>query len=80
LSLWPKLPQRKIGATSSKIQSYKINADIHCILSQQSAMAPLFVLTETSAGYALLKSTDKKLLKRSDLADKLQTAEDVCNM
>jgi len=43
-------------------------------------MAPLFVLTETSAGYVLLKSTDKKLLTRSDLADKLQTAEDVCNM
>ncbi|CAC9884947.1 unnamed protein product [Aureobasidium pullulans] len=27
----------------------------------------LFILTETSAGYALLKSKDKKLLKRTDL-------------
>jgi hypothetical protein len=27
----------------------------------------LFILTETSAGYALLKAKDKKLLKRDDL-------------
>ncbi|KAL1954268.1 hypothetical protein VTO42DRAFT_1454 [Malbranchea cinnamomea] len=38
----------------------------------------LFILTETSAGYALLKAKDKKLLKRDDLAQ--QTAEGVSNL
>lgn len=35
---------------------------------------PLFVLAETSAGYALLKATDKKLLKRDDLSEQTSTA------
>ncbi|KAK5149047.1 Nucleolar protein 58 [Oleoguttula sp. CCFEE 6159] len=35
----------------------------------------LFILTETSAGYALLKAKDKKLLKRDDLAGDIETAE-----
>ncbi|KAK5115243.1 Nucleolar protein 58 [Meristemomyces frigidus] len=38
----------------------------------------LFILTETSAGYALLKAKDKKLLKRDDLAKEAETAEGVC--
>ena len=37
----------------------------------------LFILTETSAGYALLKAKDKKLLKRDDLAKEAETAEGV---
>lgn len=40
----------------------------------------LFILTETSAGYALLKAKDKKLLKRDDLAAETETAEGVCNL
>ncbi|EEQ89877.2 Nucleolar protein 58 [Blastomyces dermatitidis] len=40
----------------------------------------LFILTETSAGYALLKAKDKKLLKRDDLAEETQTAEGVSNL
>ncbi|KAK3708019.1 Nucleolar protein 58 [Vermiconidia calcicola] len=40
----------------------------------------LFILTETSAGYALLKAKDKKLLKRDDLAKESETAEGVCSM
>jgi nucleolar protein 58 len=43
-------------------------------------MAPLFVLAETSAGYALFKSTDKKLLKRSDLGDLANTADATCEV
>ena len=35
----------------------------------------LFILTETSAGYALLKAKDKKLLKRDDLVEETSTAE-----
>lgn len=35
----------------------------------------LFILTETSAGYALLKSKDKKLLKRTDIHEEAATAE-----
>lgn len=35
----------------------------------------LFILTETSAGYALLKAKDKKLLKRDDIAEETKTAE-----
>lgn len=40
----------------------------------------LFILTETSAGYALLKAKDKKLLKRETLAQDAATAEGVCEM
>lgn len=40
----------------------------------------LFILTETSAGYALLKAKDKKLLKRDDLAKETETAEGVCGL
>ena len=40
----------------------------------------LFILTETSAGYGLLKAKDKKLLKREDLAEKTETAEGVSNL
>jgi nucleolar protein 58 len=43
-------------------------------------MAPVFILSETSAGYALFKSSDKKLLKRTDIADKTKTAEDACTL
>ncbi|KAI9709122.1 MAG: Nucleolar protein 58 [Bogoriella megaspora] len=35
----------------------------------------LLILTETSAGYALLKAKDKKLLKRDDLIESTETAE-----
>ena len=38
----------------------------------------LLILTETSAGYALLKAKDKKLLKRDDIADALTGVENVC--
>lgn len=48
------------------------------------AIAPvkmtLFILTETSAGYALLKAKDKKLLKRDDLAADTETAEGICSL
>ncbi|KAK4543218.1 Nucleolar protein 58 [Oleoguttula mirabilis] len=40
----------------------------------------LFILTETSAGYAILKAKDKKLLKRDDLEKETETAEGVCSL
>ncbi|KAF2721277.1 Nop domain-containing protein [Polychaeton citri CBS 116435] len=40
----------------------------------------LFILTETSAGYALLKAKDKKLLKRESLAKDTETAEGTCSL
>lgn len=40
----------------------------------------LFVLTETSAGYALLRATDRKLLKRDDIAEEASTAEGVSKL
>ncbi|KAF2086202.1 Nop domain-containing protein [Saccharata proteae CBS 121410] len=40
----------------------------------------LFILTETSAGYALFKAKDKKLLKKDDLATEMQTAESTCEL
>ncbi|KFY53545.1 hypothetical protein V496_07483 [Pseudogymnoascus sp. VKM F-4515 (FW-2607)] len=40
----------------------------------------LFILTETSAGYALFKAKDKKLLKNENLATEAGTAEGVCSM
>lgn len=40
----------------------------------------LFILTETSAGYALLKSKDKKLLKRENIGKDTETAEGVCEL
>jgi nucleolar protein 58 len=41
-------------------------------------MAPLFILAETSAGYALFKSSDKKLLDRSDLFDFSTSVAETC--
>ncbi|POS72565.1 nucleolar protein [Diaporthe helianthi] len=40
---------------------------------------PLFVLSETSVGYALFKAKDKKLLDDSELDSRLQTAEQINN-
>jgi nucleolar protein 58 len=40
----------------------------------------LFILTETSAGYALLKAKDKKLLKRDNLATQTETADGISNL
>ncbi|KAF2149447.1 Nop domain-containing protein [Myriangium duriaei CBS 260.36] len=40
----------------------------------------LFILTETSAGYALFKSKDKKLLKRDDIAAQTESVEDACSL
>ncbi|GAB7356496.1 hypothetical protein MBLNU459_g7250t1 [Dothideomycetes sp. NU459] len=40
----------------------------------------LFILTETSAGYALLKAKDKKLLKRDDISGDMETAEGACEL
>ncbi|KAI9690204.1 MAG: Nucleolar protein 58 [Bathelium mastoideum] len=40
----------------------------------------LFILTETSAGYAVLKANDKKLLQRSNLAESTETVEGICSL
>ena len=40
----------------------------------------LLVLAETSAGYALFKAKDKRLLKRDSLAADTETAEGVCSL
>jgi len=40
----------------------------------------LFILTETSAGYAIFKARDKKLLKRDDLAKEAETAAGVSSL
>ena len=40
----------------------------------------LFILTETSAGYALLKAKDKKLLQKDDLAAETATPEGISNL
>jgi nucleolar protein 58 len=40
----------------------------------------LFILTETSAGYAILQARDKKLLKRDDLVESTGTVEGVCGL
>lgn len=40
----------------------------------------LLILTETSAGYALLKAKDKKLLKRDDLSSELSSVENVTSL
>lgn len=40
----------------------------------------LFILTETSAGYALLKAKDKKLLKRDDIATQTKDPEGISNL
>lgn len=42
-------------------------------------MAPIFILAETSCGYALFKSTDKKLLARTDLADLSDSVDQTCS-
>ncbi|KAI9800201.1 MAG: Nucleolar protein 58 [Sarcosagium campestre] len=40
----------------------------------------LLILTETSAGYALFKAKDKKLLKREDLAAETEDAQGICSL
>jgi nucleolar protein 58 len=40
----------------------------------------LLVLAETSAGYALFKAKDKKLLKRESLATDIESAEGACSL
>ncbi|KAI9756011.1 MAG: ribose-phosphate pyrophosphokinase [Chaenotheca gracillima] len=40
----------------------------------------LFILAETSAGYALLKAKDKKLLQRDDLAAETESADGICSL
>ncbi|KAJ5092924.1 Nucleolar protein 58 [Penicillium angulare] len=40
----------------------------------------LFILTETSAGYALLKAKDKKLFKREQLPEDASTPEGISNL
>jgi len=42
-------------------------------------MAPVFILAETSCGYALFKSTDKKILARTDLADLSDSVDETCS-
>jgi nucleolar protein 58 len=42
-------------------------------------MPPLYILSETSAGYAVFKSTDKKLLERSNLASLSESIDDTTN-
>lgn len=49
-------------------------------LAEQSKKMTLFILTETSAGYALLKAKDKKLLSRDDIGEQTETAEGVCSL
>ncbi len=44
------------------------------------AKMTLFILTETSAGYALLKAKDKKLLTRDTLVADTENAEDICSL
>jgi nucleolar protein 58 len=43
-------------------------------------MAPVFVLSETSAGYVLLKAKDKKILKNGDIAERTKTATDTAEL
>ncbi|KAF1983249.1 Nop domain-containing protein [Aulographum hederae CBS 113979] len=40
----------------------------------------LLVLSETSAGYAVFKAKDKKLLARDDLVEEASTAEGICSL
>lgn len=40
----------------------------------------LFVLAETSAGFALLKARDKKLLSREDIIQETSTAQGTCGL
>ncbi|KAK6537724.1 Nucleolar protein 58 [Orbilia ellipsospora] len=38
------------------------------------------ILTETSAGYALFKAKDKKLLKRDELSKEISTSDGICSL
>lgn len=56
---------------------YLLHLIILCAIAHLFPNMTLLVLTETSAGYALLKAKDKKLLKRDDLASDLTGVENV---
>ena len=71
-----KKESQKLRRTPLTTHCYHHHWDCPC----PRIMAPVFILSETSAGYALFKSSDKKLLKRTDIADKTRTAEDACTL
>lgn len=59
-----------------------VDIDAHCnrIYHRRQFTMGLFILTETSAGYALFKATDKKLLKRDDYGKEMESAEGTANL
>lgn len=72
-------------AIEKAVYDAAVELQFGCLLACSCpAIAPvkmtLFILTETSAGYALLKAKDKKLLKRDDLAADTETAEGICSL
>lgn len=85
-SKFPSSPIRQLRRIWSPhhVSSQAFFCEIQSLLQPAKAVErarmTLFVLTETSAGYALLKAKDKKLLKQDDLAAKTETAEGVTNL
>jgi hypothetical protein len=63
-----------------KFSGFEFDKALVVLACQKSFRMPLFILAETSAGYALLKAKDKKLLQRDDLGKEFETAEGTSNL
>lgn len=74
------LEEEKAHTITSKGGQFKFQYRGSYLRSIVAGKMTLFILTETSAGYALLKAKDKKLLKRDDLAAETETAEGICSL
>lgn len=71
---------QKIWSSIDPAPSPILHRCSHIPLDSHILNMPLFILAETSAGYAILKSSDKKLLQRDGYAESMESAEGARSM
>jgi NOP5NT (NUC127) domain len=74
------LPTVTWASTASRAPDHDDGSYCELLCPPALSTMTLFILTETSAGYALLKAKDKKLLKHDDLASEVETADGICSL
>ena len=62
---------------TSKLQVEKLSTTKHYSNEEHRFKMGVFVLTETSAGFALFKAKDIKIFKKGDLSAEVETAEGI---
>lgn len=78
LLLRPPLPTLQNHSTNTKRPS---SSRVNFLYRHENRQTMVFlILSETSAGYALFKAKDKKLLKKDDLAKEMSTPEGAASL